>query len=84
MLNVEDETPSSQSSFYESFLSNTSLFFKLFGLGGSCLKGYLAAFKTHSRKVKRITNMRPGRSLNNLLIDVLDERLLSGSLIPLT
>ena len=30
MLNVEDETPSSQSSFYESFLSNTSLFFKLF------------------------------------------------------
>ena len=53
-------------------------------LGGSCLKGHLAAFKTHSRKVKRITNMRPGRSLNNLLIDVLDERLLSGSLIPLT
>ena len=52
--------------------------------GGSCLKGYLAAFKTHSRKVKRITIVRPGRSLNNLLIDVSDERVLSGLLSPLT
>ena len=53
MLNVEDETPSSQSSFYESFLSNTSLFFKLFRFRRLLLERLLGRVQDSLEKSKK-------------------------------
>lgn len=56
MLNVEDETPSSQSSFYESFLSNTSLFFKLFRFRRLLLERLLGRVQEELTKSKKDNN----------------------------
>ena len=58
--------------------------FKLFRFIRLLLERLLGRVQDSLTKVKRITKVRPGPSSNNLLLDVLDERYLSGSLIPLT